>query len=274
MPDEGPGLSSFPPVMPPPHVLLLHVHGGFFGRNHNQFAVHFNRKGRSMFHDEDVPQFSPEISPDLEAALQRARDAASGQRRIEEALRAAHAERAATQADLDAVRDRLSQSEAAQALTGSDPDKQARRRLLALRDDLEILQARIGGLESRLREATTTTTKARHDLAVAWRTWQQTQAAAFTDMVYTPAVAVFLDTLRLTAAVATALGNHRLHAIVRGLYLPTADDPHSNLANPKRMNWREYPDAATLYDRLTALRLDITRHMDGFTEPEANRDAA
>lgn len=227
-----------------------------------------------MFNDEDVPQFSPEISPDLEAALQRAKEAAAAERRIEEALRGAHAEVAATQVDLDAARDRLSQSEAAQALAGGDPDKQARRRLLALRDDLEILQARIGGLESRLREATGSTTQSRHDLAVAWRTWQQTQAAAFTGMVYNPAVAAFLDALRLTAAVATALGHNRLHAIVRGLYLPTADDPHCNLANPKRMNWREHPEAAALYDRLTTLRLEIARHMDGFTEPEANRDAA
>jgi hypothetical protein len=227
-----------------------------------------------MFHDEDVPQFSPEISPDLEAALQRAKDAAAAQHRIEEALRAAHSELAATQADLDAVRDRLSQSEAAQALTGSDPDKQARRRLLALRDDQEILQARIRGLESRLQDATAATTQARHALAVAWRDWQQTQAAMFTDMVYNPAVAAFLDTLRLTAAVATALGHNRLHAIVRGLYLPAADDPLCNLSNPKRMNWREHPEAAALYDRLVALRLEITRHMEGFTEPEANHDAA
>lgn len=175
--------------------------------NHNQFAVHFKQQGRLMFNDEDVPRFSPEISPDLEAALQRAKDAAAAQRRIEEALRAAHNELDATQADLDAARDRLSQSEAAQALAGGDPDKQARRRLLVLRDDLEVLQARIGGLESRLRDATAATTRARHDLAVAWRTWQQTQAAA-------------------------------------------------------------------LYDRLVALRLEVTRNMEGFTEPEANHDAA
>jgi hypothetical protein len=89
-----------------------------------------------MFHnDEDVPQFSPEISPDLEAALQRARDAAAAQHRIEDALRAAHSELASTNADLNAARDRLSQTEAALALAGGDPDKQARRRLLALRDE-------------------------------------------------------------------------------------------------------------------------------------------
>ncbi len=131
-----------------------------------------------------------------------------------------------------------------------------------------------GFLESRLREATGSATQSRHDLAVAWRDWQHTQAAAFTDMVYNPAVAAFLDTLRLTAAVATALGHNRLHAVLRGLYLPTADDPHCNLANPKRMNWREHPDAAALYNRLVALRLEIARHMEGFTGPQVNDDAA
>jgi hypothetical protein len=109
---------------------------------------------------------------------------------------------------------------------------------------------------------------------VAWRDWQQAQAAAFTEMVYTPAVAAFLNTLRLTTAVATALGHNRLHAIVRGLYLPAADDPHCNLTNPKRMNWREHDEARALYDRLVALRMEITRHMEGFTDPEVNDDAA
>lgn len=132
---------------------------------------------------------------------------------------------------------------------------------------ISSIQARIDGLDARLSDATSTTTQARHALAVAWRTWQQTQAAVFTGTVYSPAVAAFLDTLRLTAAVATALGHHRLHAVVRGLYLPAADDPYCNLSNIKRMNWREHPGAAALYDRLVKLRMDIMPHLDGFTEP-------
>jgi hypothetical protein len=112
------------------------------------------------------------------------------------------------------------------------------------------------------------------DLAVAWRSWQQAQAAAFTDTVYAPAVAAFLDTLRLTTAVATALGHNRLHAIVRGLYIPAAADPYCDLANPKRMSWRDQPEAVAIYDQLVALRLDIAKHLDGFTDPETRHDAA
>lgn len=114
---------------------------------------------------------------------------------------------------------------------------------------------------------------ARQALAVAWRDWQNTQAATFTDAVYTPAAAAFLDALRLDAAVATELGSHRLHAITRGVYLPAASDPIRGMANPKRINWREHP-AAALYNRLVAFRMEVTRHMDGFIEPEANDDAA
>ena len=46
------------------------------------------------------------------------------------------------------------------------------------------------------------------------------------------------------------------------------------MANPKRNNWREHADAAALYDRLVALRLKVTKHLDGFTEPENDHDAA
>jgi hypothetical protein len=123
-------------------------------------------------------------------------------------------------------------------------------------------------------DAAATTIQARQALAVNWRDWQNAQATTFTDAVYTPAVAAFLDALRLTAAVATALGIHRLHAITRGVYLPSASDPFRDMANPKRMNWREHPDAATPYDRLVAFRMELTKHMEGFTEPEANDDAA
>lgn len=92
--------------------------------------------------------------------------------------------------------------------------------------------------------------------------------------MYTPAVAAFLDTLRLAAAVATALGHNRLHAIVRGLYIPADDDPYCDLANPKRMSWRDQPEAAALYDQLVALRLEIAKHLDVFTDPDTRHDAA
>jgi hypothetical protein len=224
--------------------------------------------------DAPVPEFSLELSHELKTALERAQDAATGEHRIGQAFRAARIELAATQGDLETTRNRLGQAEAAQALAGGEPDKQSRRRLLTLRDDIEVHQAGIAGLESRLHDAAATIIQARQALAVAWRDWQNAQATTFTDAVYTPAVTAFLDALRLTAAVATALGNHRLHAITRGVYLPAANDPFRDMANPKRMNWREHPDAAELYHRLVAFRMEVTKHIEGFTEPEANDDAA
>ncbi len=224
--------------------------------------------------DAPVPEFSPELSEELKTALQRAQDAASGEHRIGDALRAARHELAATQDDFANAQAQLGEAEADCALTGGDINKPARKKVLLLRDEIELLTARVTGLETRQRDAASTAIQARHALAVAWRTWQQAQTTAFTDAVYTPAVAAFLDTLSHAAAVATALGNRRLHAITRGVYLPAAHDPFRDLANPKRLHWREHPNAGPLYDRLVAFRMEVTKHLDGFTEPEANDDTA
>ncbi len=174
----------------------------------------------------------------LIAAVSRVETAASDVRLIEDATSATRGQLEANDAEMSAARQHLADVEAAAAINGGELDKAARKNVLLLRDQREFLEARLDGLQTRLRASTTTLNEAQHDLAVEFRLWQRQEVeAVLAD--YREALAAFLRALHVVAGAGTALGTNRLGRVVRGTALCDPDEPEKNPANMRRHHWRE-----------------------------------
>ncbi len=154
-------------------------------------------------------------------------------------------------------------------------DKNARKRLLAARDEADFACARVAGLEDHLRVTTAAATGAQRDLAVQVRDWKREQAATIISEVYTPAIDAVLNAMRLLVAAGTALGLNRLLAIPAQATICDPNDPVRNLASRKRLAWRDNPEAAAMYERLAALMAEIRPLLGEFADgsiPKSQED--
>ncbi len=88
----------------------------------------------------------PVLGPALEATIAAVQNAEFEHKRVEEAVRIARDQRATAEQELADVRTRLAQSEAEAAVNGCDVDRVGRRRLATLREQIELIDARLAGL--------------------------------------------------------------------------------------------------------------------------------
>jgi hypothetical protein len=198
--------------------------------------------------------------------MQQAESAIAEQKQIEHALVVAREGLRGAEDERRDAQDRLAVAESGAAVGGGDVDRAARKRLVAARDECEFGQARVAGLEERLRTATASMTEAQRALAVEHRNWTRSQAEAYIEQVYRPALKIGLDAMRVLVAVGIALGVNRLLAIPRQAVLADPDDPERNLANRKRLAWQDDPEAAAIYQRLVALRAVIVPLLGEFAD--------
>lgn len=209
---------------------------------------------------------APELPASMKAAMQQAESAIAEEKQIEQALVVAREGLRAAEKERREAQDRLAIAEAGAAVGGGDVDRAARKRLIAARDECEFGQARVAGLEDRLRTAAAATNEARRVLAVGYRAWTRGQADIYIEQVYKPAQKAILDAMRVLVAVGTALGVGRLLAIPRMAVVADPGDPERNLANRKRLAWQDDPESAALYERLVALRAVIVPLLGEFAD--------
>lgn len=145
-----------------------------------------------MTNPNSAPAWTPELSPELRDAISAAERAAGEAARIEAALAATRTQLTAAEAELDEARATLAASESGSVLDGGPADRQARKVLIAARDEAEFIAARLAGLEARHQTASVTLIDARRAVAIAWRNWQRAQAAEYIDRVYIPALDQFV----------------------------------------------------------------------------------
>lgn len=151
-----------------------------------------------------APAWSPELSPQLRDALATAERAATEAARIDAVIAAARDQFTAAGAELECTRVALATAESESALAGGPADRQARKSLIAARDEADFLAARLTGLEARRQTASSALIDARRTVAIAWRNWQRAQAADYIDRVYIPALDQFVAAIRGVTAAATA----------------------------------------------------------------------
>ena len=168
--------------------------------------------------------------------------------------------------ELEHTRTTLAATEAESALAGSAADRQARKSLIAARDEADFLTARLTGLEARHQTAASALLEARRTVAIAWRNWQRTQAADYIDRIYIPALDQFVAALRGVTAAATALGHKRLNAIARHTVLCDPADPERNPANQRRSGWQTDPVSGPLYQHLRELAATVRPYLEGFED--------
>ncbi len=118
-----------------------------------------------------APAWTPELSPELRDAVAAAERAAGEAARIDAALAATRTRLTAAEAELDEARATLAASESGSALDGGRADRQARKTLIAARDEAEFIAARLAGLEARHKTASATLIDSRRAVAIAWRNW-------------------------------------------------------------------------------------------------------
>ena len=214
---------------------------------------------------------APEIPASLKAGIGRAESAIAEQKRIEGALDTARGGLRQAEVELADAQQRLAVTESGAAIGAGDVDRNARKRLVAARDEVDFARARVAGLEEHLRVAMTAANGAQRDLAVQVRDWKREQAATIIEDVYRPALNTLLDAMRILAAAGTALGVNRLLAIPRQAFICDPDDPVRNLANRQRLAWREAPESLAMYERLVALRSVITPLLGEFADGPITR---
>lgn len=215
---------------------------------------------------------APELPASLKAVIERAEGAVAEQHRIEQALETARDGLRQAEVELAEAQERLGVAESGAAVGGGDVDKNARKRLLAARDEADFGHARVVGLEEHLRVTTKAANGAQRDLAVQVRDWKREQASTLIEEVYKPALNTLLDAMRMLAAAGTALGVNRLLAIPRQAFICDPDDPMRNLANRQRLAWRDDPESLAAYERLVALRSVITPLLGEFADGPITRD--
>ncbi len=218
---------------------------------------------------------APEIPASMKAVIDRTENALANQQNAERALQTARGALRQSEDEFKEAQDKLAVAEAGAAV-GGDVDKAARKRLLSARDEADFVRARVAGLEEHLRVTTAAATGAQCDLAVQVRDWKREQTATIVADVYTPAINAVLDAMRLLLAAGTALGVNRLLAIPAQAFIWDPNDPVRNLANRKRLAWRDNPEAAAMYERLAALMAEIRPLLGEFADasiPQAPEDS-
>jgi len=205
-----------------------------------------------------------ELSPALKTAVEDAHRVAAEQARIEAAMSAARSELTTAEAELEAVRRALASTEAEAAL-GGQTDRQARKNLVAARDQVEFASAKVAGLEERRNAVLEELRQARYKVDIQWRAWSRETAARILDAFYLPLLEEFLAAARLLTAAGSALNVGRLVAIARGLFVADPEDPLRNLANPKRSKWQDDPEAAALYQQIVDVHALVGPHL---SEPQ------
>lgn len=216
---------------------------------------------------------APELPASLKAAIGRAESAVAEQQRIEQAMETARGGLRQAELELADAQERLAVAESGEAVGAGDVDKNARKRLVAARDEVDFARARVAGLEDWLRVAATAASGAQRDLAVQVRDWKREQASTLIGEVYKPAINTLLDAMRVMTAAGTALGVNRLLAIPRQAFICDPDDPVRNLANRQRLAWRDDPESLATYERLVALRSVITPLLGEFADGPIPRGA-
>jgi hypothetical protein len=209
---------------------------------------------------------APEIPAQMKAVIARTNTALAEQQNVDRALQTARGALRQAEVEFADAQERLAMAESGAAVGAGDVDKNARKRLVAARDEVDFARARVAGLEEHLRVTTTAANGAQRDLAVEARHWTREQAATIVAEVYLPAINVVLDAMRLLVATGTALGVNRLLAIPAQAFICDPQDPVRNLASRKRLAWRDNPQAATTYERLSALMAVIRPLLGEFAD--------
>jgi hypothetical protein len=137
---------------------------------------------------------------------------------------------------VEAARARLVEAEASAVLADAGVDvKPVRRRWLSLRDEVELGDAGVAGLQAWHQEAVAARTAAIQAVAAVHVNWARAEAARFIDAIYQPELQRFVETLRLAAAVGAGLGSHRLTSNIRGTSL--CDAAIRRPIRPTRAAW-------------------------------------
>ncbi len=194
----------------------------------------------------------PQMTVELRNAVEQVEKAVAEQRHVESALSVARANMETAQREIEESNQRLSVAEATAALsTDTAENKTIRKQHLQARDSLEFATARVAGLQTRLREAQSVVIQAKHNLAVAWKTWSGEQAAEVLAR-YERALESFIDEVKVVRAAAAVLGHAgRLSVVARNLSVPDPHEPYVDHANPSRLkNWSDVPAARDLNERL------------------------
>ncbi len=94
---------------------------------------------------------APELPASLKAVIGRAEGAVAEQHRIEQAMETARGGLRQAELELADAQERLAVAESGEAVGAGDVDKNARKRLVAARDEVDFARARVAGLEDWLR---------------------------------------------------------------------------------------------------------------------------
>ena len=94
---------------------------------------------------------APELPASLKAVIGRAESAVAEQQRIEQAMETARGGLRQAELELADAQERLAVAESGEAVGAGDVDKNARKRLVAARDEVDFARARVAGIEDWLR---------------------------------------------------------------------------------------------------------------------------
>src|SRR5690349_10969425 len=89
---------------------------------------------------------APEIPAEMKAVIARTEAALAERQNVERALETARSALRQAEQELTNAQARLAVAEAGAAIGGGDVDKNARKRLLAARDEADFARARVAGL--------------------------------------------------------------------------------------------------------------------------------
>jgi chromosome segregation ATPase len=168
--------------------------------------------------------------------------------KIQTALATAKRALADAEEELTKVRTRLADSEAAGALSDAPISQPTRKALSVARDEVEVTDARVQGLESRLSENRQAIAKARLTAEEALTGWKERQSAGLA-VELREAVEVFAQKLQHVAAGADALHHRGL-----GLALSNASFMlPGETRNALRVDWSKDPAAAEFHAAIAEL---------------------
>lgn len=200
-------------------------------------------------------------SSEITSAVKRAEETVKEARRIGDALNRARNELGTKQGESQGARDELATSEADASLSGGTADPKARKRFAGLRDEIDIATAKVEGLQARNALANDAVIQARRGVAEVWSVFAQTETDRFMTEYLSPAVSAFCDVLAATEAVAVAFGQNQLGRFVRNVQLPSPGDSRIDLANPRRINWRNNPEASRLTDAFSRVQKTVAPYL-------------
>jgi hypothetical protein len=211
-----------------------------------------------------------ELSPDLSAILERARNLAASRDQARQLIRTTGQDLEAQQQEFEAAQARQGELEIQGALDGQPPSglTTARKATANARDQIANLELRLTGLRTRLATIETEFGQCRQELRDAWQRWRHSVAMEFNEQLAVQCSQlqpIVYQGIALTAALGLVNEFNRL----RESQVRSLANPADNLLRdrwPPMPEWANVPAAVEIFGELDPLRREVERLADQMAE--------